>query len=217
MSTKIAINGFGRIGRCIVRAIHERKIKDVEVVAINDLTDAKTLAHLYNYDSVHGRAMHPATPHEGTLEIDGKKVKILAEKDPGKLPWKELGVDIVLECTGLFTERDKAAVHLTAGAKKVLISAPAKSPDATIVLGVNTALYDPKSHHILSNGSCTTNCLAPVAKVLLDSFGITRGLMTTIHSYTNDQSVLDIPHRKGDLRRARAAAVNIIPSSTGAA
>jgi len=217
MFTKIAINGFGRIGRCIVRALHERNIKDVEVVAINDLTDPKTLAHLYNYDSIHGRAAMRATPHEGALEIDGKKIRVLAEKDPAKLPWKELGVDIVLECTGLFTDREKAGVHLAAGAKKVLISAPAKSPDATIVLGVNTQDYDPAKHHIVSNGSCTTNCLAPVAKVLHESFGIERGLMTTVHSYTNDQSVLDIPHRKGDLRRARAAAVNVIPTSTGAA
>ncbi len=217
MSTKIAINGFGRIGRCIVRSLHERGVKGLEVVAINDLTDAKTLAHLYNYDSVHGRANPRATALESALEIAGKKVKILAEKDPAKLPWKELGADVVLECTGLFTDREKAAVHLAAGAKKVLISAPAKSPDATIVLGVNAEAYDPKAHHIVSNGSCTTNCLAPVAKVLLESFGIKQGLMTTVHSYTNDQAILDIPHRKGDLRRARAAAVNIIPSSTGAA
>jgi len=217
MPTKIAINGFGRIGRCIVRALHERKLKDVELVAINDLTDAKTLAHLYNYDSVHGRADPRATAYEGGLEIAGKKIKILAEKDPGALPWKDLGVDIALECTGLFTEKEKAGLHLKAGAKKVLISAPAKGQDITIVLGVNHEQYDPKSHHIISNGSCTTNCLAPVAKVLLENFGIKQGLMTTIHSYTNDQSVLDIPHRKGDLRRARAAAINIIPSSTGAA
>jgi glyceraldehyde 3-phosphate dehydrogenase len=217
MSTKIAINGFGRIGRCVLRAMHERKVKGLEVVAINDLTDSKTLAHLYNYDSVHGHANPRAEAGEGALVIEGKSIKILAEKDPAKLPWKELGADIILECTGLFTDREKAAVHLTAGAKKVLISAPAKGQDATIVLGVNTEHYDPAKHHILSNGSCTTNCLAPVAKVLLDSFGIKHGLMTTVHSYTNDQSVLDIPHRKGDLRRARAAAVNIIPTSTGAA
>jgi glyceraldehyde 3-phosphate dehydrogenase len=220
MSTKVAINGFGRIGRCIVRAMHEaggHGLSGLELVAVNDLTDAKTLAHLYNYDSVHGRADPRATPHEGALEIAGQHVKILAEKDPSALPWKALGVDIVLECTGLFTDRDKAATHLTAGAKKVLISAPAKGQDATIVLGVNGHEYDAAKHHIISNGSCTTNCLAPVAKVLLETFGIRHGLMTTVHSYTNDQSVLDIPHRKGDLRRARAAAVNIIPSSTGAA
>jgi len=217
MATKIAINGFGRIGRCIVRALFERNVKDLEVVAINDLTDAKTLAHLYNYDTVHGRAQHRATAHEGNFDIDGgRKIRVIAEKDPTKLPWKELGVDIVLECTGLFTDKEKAEAHIHAGAKKVVISAPAKGHDATIVLGVNTEVYEAK-HTIISCGSCTTNCLAPVAKVLHDSFGIERGLMTTIHSYTNDQAVLDIPHRKGDLRRARAAAMNMIPSSTGAA
>ena len=217
MARKIGINGFGRIGRCIVRALNERKVSDLEVVAINDLTDAKTLAHLYNYDTVHGRADVRAEAGEGQLSIGGKNVKILAEKDPGKLPWKELGVDIVLECTGLFTDKEKNKPHFDAGAKKVIISAPAKNHDVTIVLGVNTEQYDGSKHHVLSNGSCTTNCLAPVAKVLNDSFGIKRGLMTTIHSYTNDQAVLDIPHRKGDLRRARAAAQNMIPSSTGAA
>jgi glyceraldehyde 3-phosphate dehydrogenase len=212
MPTKIAINGFGRIGRCIVRALHERNVKDVELVAINDLTDAKTLAHLYNYDSVHGRADPRAKVVEGGLEIAGKHIAITVEKDPAHLE-----VDIALECTGLFTEREKAALHIGAGAKKVLISAPAKGQDITLVLGVNDKDYDPAKHHVISNGSCTTNCLAPVAKVLLDSFGIVQGLMTTVHSYTNDQAVLDIPHRKGDLRRARAAALNIIPSSTGAA
>ena len=216
-STKIAINGFGRIGRCIVRALTERNVKDLELVAINDLTDAKTLAHLFNYDTVHGRATHRATVVEGGLEIAGMHVKVLAEKDPGKLPWKELGVDIALECTGLFTDKEKCAAHVSSGAKKVIISAPAKNHDLTVVLGVNHEQYDGKKHHIISCGSCTTNCLAPVAKVLLDSFGIKQGLMTTIHSYTNDQAVLDIPHRKGDLRRARAAAQNMIPSSTGAA
>jgi len=217
MPTKIAINGFGRIGRCIVRAMHERKIKDLELVAINDLTDPKTLAHLYNYDSVHGRADPKAKPLDGALEIAGKHIQILAEKDPSHLPWKNLGVDIALECTGLFTDREKAGLHIGAGAKKVLISAPAKGQDLTLVFGVNDKDYDTAKHHIISNGSCTTNCLAPVAKVLHDSFGIVQGLMTTVHSYTNDQSVLDIPHRKGDLRRARAAALNIIPSTTGAA
>ena len=217
MATKIGINGFGRIGRCIVRALAERKVNDLEVVAINDLTDAKTLAHLYNYDTVHGRAEARATASEGSLSIGGKTIKIVAEKEPSKLPWKDLGVDVVLECTGLFTDKEKAAAHITAGAKKVIISAPAKNHDVTIVLGVNTESYDASKHHVLSCGSCTTNCLAPVAKVLLDNFGIKRGLMTTIHSYTNDQAVLDIPHRKGDLRRARAAAQNMIPSSTGAA
>jgi glyceraldehyde 3-phosphate dehydrogenase len=217
MPTKIAINGFGRIGRCIVRAMTERNFKDLELVAINDLTDAKTLAHLYNYDSVHGRAAHPSKALEGAISFGPFTSKVIAEKDPAKLPWKELGADVVLECTGLFTDKEKAAAHLTAGAKKVIISAPAKGHDATIVLGVNTEHYDAAKHTIISCGSCTTNCLAPVAKVLLDNFGIQRGLMTTIHSYTNDQAVLDIPHRKGDLRRARAAAVNMIPSSTGAA
>ncbi len=217
MATKIAINGFGRIGRCIVRALSDGKAKGIELVAINDLTDAKTLAHLYNYDTVHRTATHKATAGEGAFTINGKSIRITAEKEPAKLPWKELGVDIVLECTGLFTDKEKAAAHLTAGAKKVLISAPAKGHDLTIVLGVNEGLYDGGKHHILSNGSCTTNCLAPVAKVLHDNFGIKQGLMTTVHSYTNDQAVLDIPHRKGDLRRARAAAQNMIPSSTGAA
>jgi glyceraldehyde 3-phosphate dehydrogenase len=217
MARKIAINGFGRIGRCIVRAMNQRNISDLEVVAINDLTDAKTLAHLYNYDTVHRGANPRATASEGQIEIAGRKIKIFAEKDPSKLPWKELGVDIVLECTGLFTDKEKNKAHLDAGAKKVIISAPAKNHDATIVLGVNTELYDASKHTVISCGSCTTNCLAPVAKVLLDSFGIKRGLMTTIHSYTNDQAVLDVPHRKGDLRRARAAAQNMIPSSTGAA
>jgi glyceraldehyde 3-phosphate dehydrogenase len=216
MARKIAINGFGRIGRCIVRAMNERGT-NLDVVAVNDLTDAKTLAHLYNYDTVHGRSEKRAVASEGQIEIAGKKIKILAEKDPGKLPWKELGVDIVLECTGLFTDKEKNKPHFDAGAKKVIISAPAKGHDVTIVLGVNTEAYDASKHSVLSCGSCTTNCLAPVAKVLLDSFGIKRGLMTTIHSYTNDQAVLDIPHRKGDLRRARAAAQNMIPSSTGAA
>ncbi len=217
MARKIAINGFGRIGRCIVRAFHERNISDLEIVAINDLTDAKTLAHLYNYDTIHGRAEQRAEAKDNGLVIAGKTIKIIAEKDPQKLPWKELGVDIVLECTGLFTDREKAQAHIDAGASKVIISAPAKNHDVTVVLGVNTEQYEAAKHHIISCGSCTTNCLAPVAKVLHDSFGVKRALMTTVHSYTNDQAVLDIPHRKGDLRRARAAAMNIIPSSTGAA
>jgi glyceraldehyde 3-phosphate dehydrogenase len=217
MSTKIAINGFGRIGRCNVRAMAERNDKNLDLVAINDLTDSKTLSHLYNFDSVHGRAQHPATALEGSIDFGFSKPKVLAEKDPAKLPWKELGADIVIESTGLFTDKEKAVVHINAGAKKVIISAPAKGHDATIVLGVNTEAYEPAKHTVISCGSCTTNCLAPPAKVLLDNFGIVRGLMTTIHSYTNDQAVLDIPHRKGDLRRARAAAVNMIPSSTGAA
>jgi glyceraldehyde 3-phosphate dehydrogenase len=215
--TKIAINGFGRIGRCIVRAMVDRAIHDVEVVAINDLTNAKTLAHLYNYDTVHGRAARQATPHDGCIEVDDKKITVVAENQPSKLPWRELGVDIVLECTGLFTDAEKARAHLASGAKKVIIGAPAKGHDATIVLGVNTEAYDASRHHIISCGSCTTNCLAPVTKVLVDAFGVERGLMMTTHSYTNDQAVLDIPHRKGDLRRARAAAQNIIPASSGAA
>jgi glyceraldehyde 3-phosphate dehydrogenase len=215
--TKIAINGFGRIGRCIVRAMVERKVTDIEVVAINDLTDARTLAHLYNYDTVHGRAAPRATPHESHLEVGGSRIAVVAEKDPAKLPWGALGADVVLECTGLFTDREKAAGHLAAGAKKVIIGAPAKGHDLTVVLGVNADAYDASRHHVISCGSCTTNCLAPVAKVLLDTFGLERGLMMTTHSYTNDQALLDIPHRKGDLRRARAAAQNIIPASSGAA
>ncbi len=215
MPTKIAINGFGRIGRCILRALTERNVTELEVVLINDLTDAKTLAHLFNYDTVHGRAQVRATAVEGGFDLGGRHVKVSAEKDPASLALAD--VPIVLECTGLFTERDKCIGHLKAGAKKVMISAPAKNHDKTIVLGVNGHEYDPASHHIISNGSCTTNCLAPVAKVLHDSFGLKQALMTTVHSYTNDQAVLDIPHRKGDLRRARAAAQNMIPSSTGAA
>src|SRR5277367_5685798 len=218
MATRIAINGFGRIGRCIVRAMIERGVKDLELVAINDLTDSKTLAHLLRYDSIHRELKGTKIGHtDKAVTIGDASVEVLAIKDPAELPWKALGVDIVLECTGLFTDKAKAAAHLTAGAKRVLISAPAKGHDLTVVMGVNEHLYDPAKHTVLSNGSCTTNCLAPVAKVLLDNFGVVRGLMTTIHSYTNDQNLLDIPHRKGDLRRARAAAVNMIPSSTGAA
>ncbi len=218
MATKIAINGFGRIGRCIVRALVERGEKDLEIVAINDLTDAGTLAHLLRYDSIHREFRAASVSHgDGFIQIGDKKVSVLAKKDPAELPWKDLGVDIVLECTGLFTDRAKAALHQNAGAKRVIISAPAKGQDLTLVLGVNDASYNPEKHSIVSCGSCTTNCLAPVARVLLDHFGIVRGLMTTIHSYTNDQHILDLPHRKGDLRRARAAAVNMVPSSTGAA
>ncbi len=218
MATKIGINGFGRIGRCILRALVERKITDVEVVAINDLTDPHTLAHLFKYDSIHRTfKAGEVTSGEGHIAIDGKQIKIIAEKDPAKLPWKELGVDIVLECTGLFTDGPKAKAHLDAGAKKVIISAPAKGHDVTLVVGVNDESYDPKAHHLVSCGSCTTNCLAPVAKVMHDTFGIQLGLMTTVHAYTNDQHILDVPHRKGDLRRARAAAISMIPSSTGAA
>jgi glyceraldehyde 3-phosphate dehydrogenase len=218
MPTKIAINGFGRIGRCIVRALFERNVKDLELVAINDLTDPKTLAHLFQYDSIHREFRAGRVGHgEKHLEIGDSRVEVLAIKDPAELPWKSLGVDVVLECTGLFTDKAKAAAHLTAGAKRVIISAPAKGHDLTVVMGVNDDLYDPAKHTVISCGSCTTNCLAPIAKVMLDNFGIVRGLMTTIHAYTNDQHLLDIPHRKGDLRRARAAAVNMIPTSTGAA
>ena len=218
MATKIGINGFGRIGRCVLRALYERGVKDLEIVGINDLTDTRTLAHLTKYDSIH-RGFKAATvaASEKGLVIGGKEVAVTAIKDPKELPWKSQGVDIVLECTGLFTDKEKASAHLTAGAKKVIISAPAKNHDITLVMGVNHEQYDPAKHNIVSNGSCTTNCLAPIAKVLLDNFGIVQGLMNTVHSYTNDQSLLDIPHRKGDLRRARAAAVSMIPSTTGAA
>jgi len=216
MTVKVGINGFGRIGRCILRALVERKVTEVEVVAINDLTDTTTLAHLLKYDSVHRTFRAATVTHkEKALTIGGKDIEVLAIRDPKELPWKSLGVDVVLECTGLFTDRAKAEGHLTAGAKKVVIIAPAKNQDLTIVMGVNHGDYDPAKHHIISNASCTTNCLAPVAKVLLDNFGIERGLMTTVHSYTNDQNLLDLPHK--DLRRARAAAVSIIPTSTGAA
>lgn len=218
MATKIGINGFGRIGRCVLRALYQQNVRDVEVVSINDLTDTRTLAHLLKYDSIH-RTFTAAEvgTRDKALTVGGKDIGVTAIKDPKELPWKSLGVDIVLECTGLFTDKAKALAHIDAGAKKVIISAPAKNHDITLVMGVNHEKYDPAKHQIISNGSCTTNCLAPVAKVLLDNFGIERGLMTTIHSYTNDQALLDLPHRKGDLRRARAAAVSMIPTSTGAA
>jgi glyceraldehyde 3-phosphate dehydrogenase len=218
MATKIGINGFGRIGRCVLRALYQRGIKDIEIVGINDLTDTRTLAHLTKYDSIHrGFTAASVSSTEKALVVGGKEIAVTAIKDPKELPWKAQGVDIVFECTGLFTDKEKASAHLTAGAKKVIISAPAKNHDITLVMGVNHELYDPAKHNIVSNGSCTTNCLAPIAKVLLDNFGIVQGLMNTVHSYTNDQSLLDIPHRKGDLRRARAAAVSMIPSTTGAA
>ncbi len=213
MGLRVGINGFGRIGRNVLRAAFAAG--DLEFVAINDLTDAQTLAHLLKYDSVHGRFPHEVRAEEGAIVIDGTRIKVLAERNPAELPWGDLGVDYVVESTGFFTEREKAALHLQAGAKKVIISAPAKNEDITIVMGVNHESYDPAAHHILSNASCTTNCLAPVAKVLNESFGIVRGLMTTVHSYTNDQKILDLPHK--DLRRARAAAMNIIPTTTGAA
>ena len=213
MSIKVGINGFGRIGRVAFRA--SLKHPDIEVVAINDLTDAPTMAHLLTYDSVHGKLDHSIRAEDGAIVVDDRRIAYTAIKDPAKLPWQELGVDIVMECTGLFRDRENASKHLTAGARKVIISAPAKDPDTTIVMGVNHNQYDPKQHHIISNASCTTNCLSPVAKVLLDNFGIRSGLMTTIHSYTGDQRLLDFPHK--DLRRARAAALSMIPTTTGAA
>jgi glyceraldehyde 3-phosphate dehydrogenase len=213
MATKVGINGFGRIGRNLLRACLDSS--DIEFVAVNDITDAKTLAHLLKYDSVHGRLGHSVAAEKDALVIDGKRVRVLSERDPAKLPWKDLGVSIVLECSGHFTARDKAAVHLAGGAKKVIISAPAKGADLTMCYGVNHTAYRPADHHVISNASCTTNCLAPVAKVLHERFGIKRGLMTTIHSYTNDQRILDLPH--DDLRRARAAALSMIPTTTGAA
>ena len=215
MATKFAINGFGRIGRMVLRAALSRHEKDIEIVAINDLDKPATLAHLFKYDSVHRNWPGTVKVSEKGISIDGKDYKVTAEKDPAKLPWKELGVDVVLECTGRFTDKEKCSLHLAAGAKKVLISAPGKSPDLTVAFGINHDLYDNAKHHIISNASCTTNCLAPTAKVLNDAFGIEKGLMTTIHSYTNDQRILDLVH--DDLRRARAAALSMIPSSTGAA
>jgi glyceraldehyde 3-phosphate dehydrogenase len=214
MSTKVAINGFGRIGRLFLRAAAKQGA-DIDVVAVNDLTDAATLAHLLKYDSVHGVWPGEVSHTNDSLVFEGKPIRVLSTADVKALPWRELGVDIVVECTGALTERARAALHLDQGAKKVLISAPAKDPDITVVMGVNDADYDPARHHIISNASCTTNCLAPVVKVLLDSFGIVQGLMSTVHAYTNDQRILDLPHK--DLRRARAAALSIIPTSTGAA
>lgn len=214
MTTRIAINGFGRIGRLCLRAMLERH-KDLSVVAINDMTDLETNAHLFQYDSTYGNFSGSISVGEGVLVINGNNVVVLNEKDPTRLPWKKLGVDIVIESTGVFTDGLKARTHIEAGAKKVLITAPAKNEDITVVLGVNDRTYNPKKHHIVSNASCTTNCLAPVVKTLHESFGIDRGLMTTIHSYTNDQRILDLMHK--DLRRARAAGMNIVPTTTGAA
>ncbi len=214
MAVKVGINGFGRIGRCVLRSALEHKL-DIEFVGINDLTDAKTLAHLLKRDSVHGNLREEITYGDDFIAIDGKKIKISKERDPQNLPWKELGAEVVIESTGLFTKRADAEKHLAAGAKKVIISAPATDEDITVVLGVNFDKYDKSKHNIISNASCTTNCLAPVAKVLNDTFGIEHGLMTTVHSYTNDQRILDLPHK--DLRRARAAALSMIPTSTGAA
>ncbi len=215
MAIKFAINGFGRIGRMVLRAALSRQEKDIEIVAINDLDKPAMLAHLFKYDSVHRNWPGKVTANETSITIDGKTFRVSAEKDPSKLPWKELGVDVVLECSGRFTSQEKAALHLQAGAKKVLISAPGKGVDLTVCYGINHSLYDAAKHHTISNASCTTNCLAPVAKVLNDTFGIERGLMTTIHSYTNDQRILDLMH--DDPRRARAAALSMIPTSTGAA
>ena len=213
MAVKVAINGFGRIGRNILRRCLEDA--EIEFVAINDLTDPKTLAHLLKYDSVFGRLGCDVETTEDSIVLCDREIKILAERDPANLPWKKLGVDIVLECTGLFTSKEKAEIHIKAGAKKVIISAPAKGEDITLCMGVNHTLYDPAMHHVISNASCTTNCLAPVAKVLNDNFAVVKGLMTTIHAYTNDQKILDLPHK--DLRRARAAALSMIPTTTGAA
>jgi len=214
MTTKIGINGFGRIGRLIMRSILERKA-NIDVAVINDLTDTKTNAHLFKYDSSYGIYPGKVEASSDAIVVDGKSVKVLAERDPAKIPWKDYGVEIVVESTGLFTDAAKAAAHRQGGAKKVIISAPAKGEDITIVLGVNDDKYDPTKHHIISNASCTTNCIAPVVKILHDSFGVTRGLLTTAHSYTNDQRLLDQFHK--DLRRARSAALSIIPTSTGAA
>jgi glyceraldehyde 3-phosphate dehydrogenase len=213
VAIKVGINGFGRIGRMFLRAALTKK--DIEVVAVNDITDAPTLAHLLKYDSIHGTLRHEVKAEGGSIFLDGKPLQVLAERDPAKLPWSKLGVQVVVESTGLFTARDKAAMHLAAGAKKVVISAPADGADVTLCLGVNHHAYDPKKHDVISNASCTTNCLAPIGKVLHESFGLVHGLMTTVHSYTSDQMLQDGPHK--DLRRARAAAVSMIPTSTGAA
>ena len=214
MSVRVAINGFGRIGRNVLRYAKQGG-GELDFVAVNDLTDSATLAHLLRYDSVHGRYPGNVEVTDHGIRVDGDEILVLAERDPAALPWKDLEVDIVIESTGIFAERDKAAKHLEAGARKVIISAPAKKEDVTIVLGVNEDKYDPDNHKVISNASCTTNCLAPVVKVIMESFGLRHGLMTTIHSYTNDQSILDLPHK--DLRRARAAAMSMIPTTTGAA
>ncbi len=215
MALRVGINGFGRIGRQVLRAAKLQGVADIDFVAINDLTDTKTLAHLFKYDSVHGKYDGQVSADADGITIDGDKVKILAEREPSKLPWKDLGVDIVLESTGRFTDAKDAIKHIEGGAKKVIISAPATNEDITVVMGVNSDKYDPSKHHIISNASCTTNCLAPMVKVVREAFGFVHGSMVTIHSYTNDQSILDLPHK--DLRRARAAAVSMIPTTTGAA
>ena len=215
MATRVGINGFGRIGRQVLRAAKEQGVADLDFVAVNDLTDTKTLAHLFKYDSVHRTFDGDVSAGDGSISVDGDEIRIFAEKDPAALPWKDLGVDIVLESTGRFTKADDARKHITGGARKVIISAPAKGEDITIVLGVNSDKYDNAKHHIVSNASCTTNCVVPMVKVVRDNFGFRHGSMVTIHSYTNDQSILDLPHK--DLRRARAAALSIIPTTTGAA
>src|SRR5687767_9071375 len=215
MAVKVGINGFGRIGRQVLKAMRERYPNELDIVAFNDLGDLHTMAHLFRYDSNYGRFDGEVELREDGLVVNGDYIKALSVKDPAQLPWKDLGVDIVIESTGIFTNREGAAKHLEAGAKKVIISAPAKDPDITVVLGVNEKMYDASQHNIISNASCTTNCLAPAAKVVQDNYGIVKALMTTIHSYTNDQQILDLPHK--DLRRARAAGVNIIPTTTGAA
>lgn len=215
MAIRVGINGFGRIGRQVLRAAKQQGVADIDFVAVNDLTDTKTLAHLFKYDSVHGQFDGQVSADKDSITVDGDRIRILAERDPAKLPWKELGVDIVLESTGRFTVRAEAQKHIDAGAKKVIISAPATNEDLTIVMGINSDKYDPASHHIVSNASCTTNCLVPMVKVIRDNFGFVHGQMVTVHSYTNDQSILDLPHK--DLRRARAAAVSMIPTTTGAA
>jgi glyceraldehyde 3-phosphate dehydrogenase len=215
MAIRVGINGFGRIGRQVLRAATEQGVADLEFVAINDLTDTKTLAHLFKYDSVHGTFPGDVEAGDGAIIVDGEEIRILDHRDPAALPWKELGVDIVLESTGRFTNAADARKHIDAGARKVLISAPAKGEDITIVMGINSDKYDPASHHIISNASCTTNCLVPMVKVIKDNFGFRHGSMLTVHSYTNDQQILDFPHK--DLRRARAAALSMIPTTTGAA
>ncbi|HET9673034.1 MAG TPA: type I glyceraldehyde-3-phosphate dehydrogenase [Actinomycetota bacterium] len=214
MSVKVGINGFGRIGRNFLRAARVTGA-DFDFVGVNDITDAKTLAHLLKYDSVLGKLDADVTTSDAGITVDGDELRVFAERDPANLPWKEVGAEVVIESTGLFTSREKAAAHLEAGAQKVIISAPAKGEDITIVMGVNDDGYDPTTHHVISNASCTTNCVVPLAKVIEDAFGIDRALMTTVHAYTNDQNLLDLPHK--DLRRARAAAINIVPASTGAA
>jgi glyceraldehyde 3-phosphate dehydrogenase len=214
-ATRVAINGFGRIGRLVLRTALQEGRDDLEFVAVNDLTDSATLAHLFRYDSVHRTFPGRVDWADGAIRVDGREIRVLSERDPAALPWGELGVDVVVESSGRFTHRRDAAKHLEAGARKVIISAPAKEEDVTVVLGVNEQMYDPDAHDVISNASCTTNCLAPVVKVLHESFGVERGLMTTIHAYTNDQSILDAPHK--DLRRARAAALSMIPTTTGAA